>query len=97
MRTLLTQRGADLEFARTLPRRLRAQGLTDVGADAYFPVASSDAGALDIANLTQVRAALISKRLASADDIAAHLAAIRTGHLDVATSPLLSAWARRPT
>ncbi|MEK6441850.1 class I SAM-dependent methyltransferase [Pseudonocardia sp. T1-2H] len=97
LRTLLTQRGADLEFARTLPRRLRAQGLTDVGADAYFPVASSDAGALDIANLTQVRAALISKRLASADDIAAHLAAIRTGHLDVATSPLLSAWARRPT
>ena len=35
----LTERGVDLEFGRKLPRLLRRFGLTDVGEDAYLPVA----------------------------------------------------------
>jgi hypothetical protein len=37
-RQLLAQRGVDLAYGRTLPRRLRAAGLVDVAADAYFPI-----------------------------------------------------------
>ena len=37
-RVLLAERGADLAYGRTLPRRLREAGLAEVGAEAAFPV-----------------------------------------------------------
>lgn len=40
IRTLMAERGADLAYGRTLPRLLRESALTDVGAEAYFPIAS---------------------------------------------------------
>ena len=36
-RTLLAERGVDLAYGRSLPRRLREAGLTKVGADAVVP------------------------------------------------------------
>lgn len=39
-RTLMARRGADLAYGRTLPRLLRDAGLTDVQADAFFPITS---------------------------------------------------------
>jgi SAM-dependent methyltransferase len=36
-RQLMADRGVDLAYGRTLPRRLRGAGLTAVSADGYFP------------------------------------------------------------
>ncbi len=93
---LLAQRGVDMRFGRTLPRSLRAMGLTDVAADAFFPVASPAASALERANVEQVRDGLIGQGHATAEEIGAYLGAVAAGRVDVATPPLVSAWGRRP-
>jgi SAM-dependent methyltransferase len=95
-RELLAQRGVDLAYGRTLPRLLRAAGLTDVAADAFTPVALPAATTLEIANVRQVEAALISHARVSAGEVDAHLRAVAAGQLDIATPPLVSAWGRRP-
>jgi SAM-dependent methyltransferase len=92
---LLAERGVDLELGRKLPRLLRKIGLTDVGADAYMPVALPAVAALEEANVQQVRDALISQKLATPSEIEGHLTALRRGNLDLATPPLVSAWGRR--
>jgi SAM-dependent methyltransferase len=93
---LLSLRGVDAGYGRTLPARLRAAGLRDVAADAYFPVALAAAAALDAANVRQVRSDLVAHRHAGEDEIDAHLAALADGGLDIAVPPLISAWGRRP-
>lgn len=92
--TLLGQRGVDLEYGRKLPRLLAEQGLEDVAADAYAPVALEAVSALEASNVMQVRDALIAQGHASAEEIQRHLAATDQG-LKLATPPLISAWGRR--
>ena len=95
-RALLKERGADLEVGRRLPRLLRNAGLVDVGADAYLGIATPAARGLEIANVQQIRDGLIAGGHATAEEVDAHLAAVGAGELDVATSPLVSAWGRKP-
>ena len=95
VRELLAQRGADLEFARSLPRIFRELGLVQVKADAYFAVAQPAANALSIANIRQVRDALVDQQLATVEEIDAHLTAVAGGAVDVGTPPLITAWGRR--
>lgn len=95
-RTLLAGRGADLGYGRTLPRALRDGGLVDVNADAYFPVTSPACAVLERATIEQTRAGLVASRLATDDEIERHLANIAGGVLDLATSPMISAWGRTP-
>ena len=95
VRELLAQRGADLEFARSLPRIFRELGLVQVRADAYFAVAQPAGNALSIANIRQVRDALVDQQLATVEEIDAHLTAVAGGAVDVGTAPLITAWARR--
>jgi SAM-dependent methyltransferase len=92
---LLGQRGVDLEYGRKLPRLLAEQGLEDVAADAYLPVALEAVSALEASNVMQVRDALIAQGHASAEEIQRYLAATDQG-LRAATPPLISAWGRRP-
>lgn len=92
---LLSQHGLQLEYGRSLPRLLRARGLSEVSADAYFPVAVPAGAALDKANISQVRDGLITQGLATAEEISEHLAAIDAGLLDITTPPLISAWGRQ--
>jgi SAM-dependent methyltransferase len=92
---LLAERGVDLELGRRLPRLLRELGLTDVGADAYMPVALPAVAALEEANVHQVREALVAARHATRPEIECHLKCVRSGRLDLATPPLVSAWGRR--
>lgn len=92
---LLTRRGADVRYGRTLPTRLREAGLIDVAADAYFPLARSATARLEGANVVQVRDELVTDGLATAAELDAHLAAVASGHLDLAVPPLVSAWGRR--
>ncbi|MGW5731882.1 MULTISPECIES: class I SAM-dependent methyltransferase [Streptomyces] len=93
---LLAQAGADLSYGRGLPRLLREAGLCQVGADAYFPLSSPACAALETATIQQSRAALVAAGAATDADIAEHLANITAAPLDLATSPLISTWARKP-
>jgi SAM-dependent methyltransferase len=95
-RRLLADRGADLAFGRTLPRRLREIGLVDVAADAYFPITGPACAELERASVEQIRDQLVDHGLATAAEIDQHLAAVASGSLDLATSPMISAWGRRP-
>ena len=95
-RTLLAERGADLSYGRRLPRLLREAGLVDVAADAYFPVTSPACDALEAATVEQVRGALVARGLATEEEIDRHLRSVAAGRLDLATSPMISAWGRRP-
>lgn len=95
-RRLLADRGADLAFGRTLPRLLRDAGLTEVGAEASFPLAAPASVALELATLAQVRDALVGAGLATDEEVDGHRRAVEEGRLDLATAPLVSAWGRRP-
>ena len=95
-RALMTERGVDLGYGRTLPRRLRDAGLLDVAADSFFPVTGPACAALEEATVRQIRDQLIDAGLARPDEIERHLDAVRSGRLDLATSPMISAWGRAP-
>lgn len=94
-RRLMTERGVDLAYGRTLPRRLRAAGLVDVAAEAFFPVSGPACTELERATTEQLRARLVAAGVATEAQIDAHLTAVATGALDLATSPLITAWGRR--
>ncbi len=96
VRALLTGRGADLAYGRTLPRVLRQGGLVEVEADAYFPITSPACTVLERATVEQTRDRLVSDGIATRDEVDRHLATLASGALDVATSPMISAWGRKP-
>lgn len=96
-RLLLAERGVDLAYGRTLPRHLRAAGLVDVGADAYFPITGPACRELERATVEQIRGLLVDGGIATADEIDQHLANVAAGGLDLATSPMVTAWGRRPS
>jgi ubiquinone/menaquinone biosynthesis C-methylase UbiE len=96
VRELMTRRGADLRYGRTLPRVLRAAGLVDVSASGCFPVGGLACDRLETATVRMVRAELLAAGLANDAEIDAHLAAVDAGELDLTLAPLISAWGRRP-
>ena len=96
-RTLMSGRDADLAYGRTLPRLLREHGLVDVAADAYFPIAAPACTTLERATVEQIRGRLIGAGIATSAEIDQHLDNIATGRVpDLATSPMISAWGRKP-
>ncbi len=95
-RTLLAERGADLAYGRTLPRRLRAAGLTQVAAEAAFPVGHPACDVLELATVAMLRDQLVERGLAGEEEIEGHLAAVRSGALDLVQPPMISCWGRRP-
>jgi SAM-dependent methyltransferase len=95
-RRLMADRGVDLAYGRTLPRRLREAGLSEVGADAYFPIAGPACRELEEATIGQIRGRLTTAGLASDQEIEQHLANLAAGRIDAATSPMITAWGRRP-
>jgi SAM-dependent methyltransferase len=95
-RTLLAQRGVDLAYGRTLPRLLRDAGLIQVKADAYFPMGGPACTELERATVEQVREPLIAAGIATETELRAHLFNVATDRLDLATSPMVTAWGRKP-
>jgi SAM-dependent methyltransferase len=96
-RTLMAGRAADLAYGRTLPRRLRQHGLEAVGADAYFPMTAPACTSLEIATVEQIRGRLVDGGIATADEVDQHLENLAAGLVpDLATSPMVTAWGRRP-
>jgi SAM-dependent methyltransferase len=94
-RRLMAERGVDLAYGRTLPRRLRELELVDVCADAYFPITGPACVELERATVEQVRDRLLAGGIATAREIDEHLAGVAGGTLDLATSPMITAWGRR--
>lgn len=94
-RALLAERGADLAYGRKLPRLLRDAGLTDVAADAYFPVALPACAALEAGTLAMVGDDLVAHGVATRQELEHHLANVAAGRLDLAQPPMISAWGRR--
>jgi SAM-dependent methyltransferase len=94
-RVLLAERGVDLAYGRSLPRRLREAGLSQVGADAYFPITFPASSVLEITTMRSIGQSLVEHGLASSEEIARHLDHVLSGRLDLATSPLVSAWGQR--
>ena len=88
-------RGDNLAFGRTLPRLLRGAGLTEVGADAYFPLAGPDSARLQQTMIERQRERLLAAGLLTAAEIDRHLADIATGGLDLTTFTVVSAWGRK--
>jgi len=95
-RTLLAQRGVDLTYGRTLPRLLRGAGLSGVESDGYFPMGGSACAELERTTVEQIRDALITSGIATEAELEQHLLNVGTGRLDLATSPMVSAWGRKP-
>ncbi|MDX6221439.1 MAG: hypothetical protein QOD91_493, partial [Frankiales bacterium] len=95
-RELMAARGVDLAYGRRLPRLLREAGLVDVEADAYFPLAAPACDVLEIATTEQIRDRLVAAGIATDQQVDEHLANVRSGRLDLATSPMVSAWGRKP-
>ena len=91
----MAERGVDLAFGRD-SRLLREHGLGRVGADAYFPFGGRACDELERATVEQIGDRLIEAGLASAEQIATHLENVASGSLDLATSPMISAWGQRP-
>ena len=67
-----------------------------MSADAFFPVTGPACTVLERATVEQIRQPMIAAGLATAEDIDRHLANIDRGDLDLATSPMISAWGRKP-
>jgi SAM-dependent methyltransferase len=95
-RSLLAERGVDLAYGRSLPRRLREAGLVDVAADAAFPVSDPACNHLEVATINLVRDQLLDHGVATEAEIEQHLSAVAAGTLDLAQPPMISCWGRRP-
>jgi hypothetical protein len=93
---MLAERGADLAYGRRLPRLLREAGLAEVGAEAYFPIASPDCDLLETATIAYIRDGLVAGGHATEEEVERHLANVAGGGMDLATAPMISAWGRRP-
>jgi SAM-dependent methyltransferase len=96
VRTLMAQRGVDLSYGRTLPRLLRGAGLVDVEADAFFPMTGPACNLLERTTVAQIRNRLVAAYLATNEEVDQHLDNVAAGLLDLATSPMISAWGRKP-
>ena len=95
-RSLLSGRGVDLSFGRTLPRMFRELGLLDVEAEAHFPVTSPASAVLERSTVEQTRSRLVVEGRVTDEDIDRHLANLAAGRLDVSTAPMVSTRGRRP-
>ena len=73
VRTLMAERGADLQYGRTLPRLIREAGLTRVKAEGFFPIASQTCSNLEAATVQHVRDKLLANGLATTAEIDRHL------------------------
>jgi SAM-dependent methyltransferase len=95
-RTLLADRGVDLAYGRSLPRRLREAGLTDVAADAAFPVSDPACNHLELATVALIRDELVQHGIVTEAEIDRHLVAVAAGELDLTQPPMITAWGRKP-
>jgi hypothetical protein len=88
-------RRTHLTLGRTLPRLLRAAGLTDLNAEAAFSLGGPDARRLQRGLTMCVGPHLIADGQVTENEIYQHLADLDSTDLDVAIFPVISAWGRK--
>jgi SAM-dependent methyltransferase len=98
MRTLMQDRGLDVEFARNLYANFAAMGLVAVGMEGHMGVrpGGSDGARLDLANLCQIRDEAIARRLLTASEIDQMAALLQSKAFAVLSPVMFSAWGQRP-
>ena len=67
-----------------------------MGADAYFSLTAPAGNMLGIANVAQLREALIARGLATNEEVDGHLRAMADATITIGTLPLISAWGQQP-
>jgi len=92
---MLQERGVTLDFARSLPRLFRAEGLADIAGDAYLPFAPI-ARTLERANVLQLRNEILERGVASSDEVERYLARLEDPEFIPAGPFVMSTWGRRP-
>ena len=95
-RTLLSGRGADLSFGRKLPRMFRDHGMTEIAAEAYFPIARPECAPLEIATIAMIRGDLLDHGIVTGEEIERHVENVRAGVLDLSQPPMISVRGRKP-
>jgi SAM-dependent methyltransferase len=95
-RLLLTRRDAEISLGRTLPSRLAALGLQEIGADAWFPLVDERSASIERLTVLLLRNQLEDAGLLGADEIDQHLANLDGGRVTVVQPPLVGCWAWRP-
>jgi ubiquinone/menaquinone biosynthesis C-methylase UbiE len=93
---LMDERGFDAEWPRSLYRRFKAAGLSDVGMEGHLAVREGATARLDAANITQVRNEAIARGLVTAADIDAALSNLAAPGMAVFSPIMFTAWGRRP-
>jgi SAM-dependent methyltransferase len=93
---LLSSRGVDLCFGRTLPRLFREAGMEGVAAEAWFPIARPECAPLEIATIAMIRGDLLEHGIATDEEIERHLRNVRAGVLDLSQPPMISVRGRKP-
>ena len=99
MARLMADRGFERRYGRLLFGRLRALGLTEVGAEArMFMVQSGSAGAALLrANYEQLHGALIGSGYITEHEFSQDIARLDDPSFMMPSSIMWSAWGRRPT
>jgi SAM-dependent methyltransferase len=94
----LHRRGADTTYPRTLPHRLRAAGLAEVGASGHLVIyhGGSPEAVLQQANLDQIGPSLVDAGLVTATDLKTTQRLLHDPAF-IANHPLMiTAWGRKP-
>lgn len=66
------------------------------GCRCLYSLTAPAGNALGIANVAQLREALVARELATEDEVDGHLRAMADGTITIGTVPLISARGRRP-
>jgi SAM-dependent methyltransferase len=98
MNRVLAERGVDLRFGRSLFARMRAAGLTDVGAHAQLAMGGGGSAAASLMRATwcQLRDAMIERGHSTANDLEDDLERLDSPDVLTMTPTLWAAWGRRP-
>jgi SAM-dependent methyltransferase len=94
-RVLLTRRDAEISIGRSLPGRMAALGLSDIGADAWFPLVDPASERIERLTVTLLRNQLEDAGLLAAAEIDEHLANLEAGRVRVVQPPLIGCWGWR--
>ncbi len=94
---LMAARGVDFTWGRSLYRRLRAQGLVDVGMEGHLAVWEGESlGArLNAANFEQIREEAVKAGFITNEEVAQTLALLDDPDFAISAPVLFTAWGRR--
>ena len=95
---LMEDRGVERRYGRLLPGRLRAHGLTKVGAEGrmFLWEGGSTGGSLTRANYEQLRADLIKAGYITEEEFEKDIAALEANDFLLPSPMLWTAWGQRP-